>query len=585
MLENNSTKKRTFQSWQAAIFITCLTGLFSLFLIGFLSVRYFHYSHTLPGQERRIEEIKSELGAAPGNEALLQEVRELDILTRSIRFQWYGVASRAGYLLLFNLAVMLTAAQWAKKRRERLPAPSSNKKYDEEYDSAAAMSRRTVAGAGIILGGLMAAATFFLNPAVDDYVIEVAEDEPVAKKEFPGPPDREEIGLNWPRFRGPGGLGVSQFENIPREWDVETGDNILWKSPVPLDGQGSPIVWDDKVFLTGGTETEKQVYCYDALDGELLWTGDVPELNVSVSDIELNIDTGFAPATPCTDGRQVYAIFPTGDVAAFDFNGDRQWVVNLGVPDNVYGHASSLVGYGNTVIIQYDNGQADDDQSWLIALDCETGDTVWRTARDVMNSWTTPIIIETQYGDQLITSSEPYLIAYNPQNGEELWRADILSGEIAPSPIYAEGLILAISPYVAMIAVEPSGPGEGDDNREVKWEIDRGIPDITSPLSDGERVYMLGTYGGALSVHYLEDGRPAWQDYIGGDFYASPSLVGDSIYLFCAEGAGYILAAGDEYELLGQYPLGEQVQASPAFAEGRMYVRGEEHLFCIGYSE
>ncbi len=584
MAEINNNKPGNKQSlYQTAVGIAVVGGLFSVLIIAVLGLRYFRYSYILPMQENRLAQIKTDLASGAEDEALLEQFRELDFESRKIRIQWYDFASMAGYPLLFNLAVLLIGAKLAKSLQNDKPMPVPGIKYSQFYVYTDSMSRRAVMTAFVLVGG-MTIVIAMLSPEINYFAIEEDEEKDIAVAAVPGLPSREEIAENWPRFRGPGGLGVSQYTDIPHKWDIETGKNILWKSPIPLEGRNSPIVWQDRVFLTGATETQKQVYCYDAASGELLWQADVPDKDVAGSELDLYPDTGYAASTAYTDGYQVYAFFPTGDVAAFDYDGNRQWVVNLGQPDNIYGHATSVVGYEDKIIIQYDNGLHDDDLSWLIALDWQSGETVWRTPRAVTNSWTTPIIIETQQGNQLITVSEPYLTAYNPDDGLEIWRTDRMSGEIAPSPIYDNGLVMVISPYVEMAAVEPGGD-EMIDESYFKWTADRGIPDIASPVSDGQRVYLLSTYGGALAVHSIQDGNLIWQDQLGGEFHASPSIVGDKVYLFSIEGVGYVLEAADEFVKLAENPLGQEVHASPAFVEGRMYIRGEEHLFCIGYSE
>ncbi len=570
---------------QLSLATIVVAGVLSLLLLVVVGLHFYRFAHVLPEQENMLVELRARLDAAPDDEALPATYRELDLDARRLRVRWYELASRAGYILVFNLVLLLAGVHALLKMRRRLPAPGPGVKYGGVHDRACAMSRRSVAAASLVLVAAAAVLAIF-GPGIDYFEAEETEKAPsVPAPEFTAPPGREEIAANWPRFRGPFGRGVGMDETIPGQWDIETGENILWKSPVPLPGRNSPVVWDGRVFITGASQTRRQVYCYDGATGELLWAGDVPEMGVSASDIELNPDTGYAPATACTDGRMLYAIFPTGDVAAFDYSGKRRWVVNIGKPDNIYGHASSVVGYGDKVIIQYDNGEAGDDLSVLVALDWRSGDTLWRVLRPTAASWTTPLLIETAgHGDQLITSGEPYLIAYDPTDGTELWRADFMSGEIAPSPIYDGGLVMAISPYVAMIAVKPSGSGVIDES-DIQWRIEAGIPDIATPVSFDGRVYLLGSYGGALAVHDIADGSPVWQGWLGADFYASPAVAAGRLYLFCVEGRGYVLETGDEFRITGEYPLGEGVYASPAFAEGRMYIRGENNLFCIGYSE
>ena len=163
-------------------------------------------------------------------------------------------------------------------------------------------------------------------------------------------PSREAIGRNWPRFRGPGGLGISAYTNVPSSWNGITGEGVLWKTPVPLAGQNSPIVWENRVFLTGASEDEREVYCFDADSGELLWQRAVADVPGSPSEPpEVDDVTGFAAPTAVTDGKRVYAIFANGDLACFDFDGKRLWAMSLGNPDNLYvnGHGvDSSLGLG-----------------------------------------------------------------------------------------------------------------------------------------------------------------------------------------------------------------------------------------------
>jgi outer membrane protein assembly factor BamB len=394
-------------------------------------------------------------------------------------------------------------------------------------------------------------------------------------------PSQEEIQKNWPRFRGPGGLGISAYTNVPSSWNGETGANILWKTPIPLPGENSPIVWDNRVFLTGATEYESEVYCFDADSGKLLWKKAVENVPGNTLETpEVMEDTGFAAPTATTDGQRVYAIFANGDLICFDFDGNRVWAKNLGLPDNMYGHASSLTIYQNLLLVLFDQGGADDDLSKLIAFDAVSGRTVWEALRQVPNSWASPIVINTGEREEIITCANPWVIAYEPATGKELWRADCLDGDVAPSPVYANGLVFATNEYAYLAAIRPGGEGDVTETH-IAWKAEDNLPDICSPLSNGELIFLLTSYG-ILTCYDAQDGMLVWEQDLEASFKPSPSLVGDKVHLMSEEGVTFIIAAAREYKELGRAELGEYVHASPAFVDGRIYIRGKENLYCIG---
>jgi outer membrane protein assembly factor BamB len=404
----------------------------------------------------------------------------------------------------------------------------------------------------------------------------------IAKKDSTAVPIQDQS-KNWPSFRGPEGNGVSAYTNVPTRWDGKTGEGILWKTKVPLPGHNSPIVWGNRMFLSGGDPNNLAVFCFDTTTGKLLWKGDVTQapLKEGEEPLEPMEDTGWAAPTAVTDGKRVYAMFVTGDIGAFDFNGKKVWQKSLGTPENHYGHATSLAIYRNLVLIQYDQGVADDGLSKMIALDGFTGKVAWQTKRPVDSSWSSPIVVRVGDRFQVLTCSVPYVIAYEPAKGTELWRADCMDGELAPSPIYADGLVFVIEPYNKLVAIKPDGKGDVTKTH-IAWSVEEGGPDICSPVSDGERIYMLGTEG-FVSCYKTSDGKSVWEHDLEEFCLASPSLVGKNIYVLSQEeGAMFIFEAADEYKEVGKNVLGEECHASPAFADGRIYIRGVEHLYCIG---
>ena len=389
---------------------------------------------------------------------------------------------------------------------------------------------------------------------------------------------------NWPRFRGPDGTGVTAYSDLPTEWDATTGEGILWKTPIPLPGNGSPIVWDQRVFVTGADETRRAVYCCDADTGALLWQVDVPGTPESTAEPPKVMEaTGYAAPTPATDGQRVYAIFANGDLVAVDFDGQIVWSRSLGVPKNAYGHAASLAMYEDLLLVQLDQGTRQDKLSKLMALKGESGETVWETPREVPNSWTTPLVIEHEGRAQIITAADPWVIAYAPADGKELWRAKCLYADVGPSPTFADGTVFIANEFPGMAAIRADGTGDVTDSH-IAWEADFGAPDCCSPLATDRFLLVLASYGTLTCYDREKGGEPLWEeDFDDANFTSSPTSAGRLVYLFDEEGKVHVIEPTEEgCKRVSEAELGEPCVTSPAFQEGRIYIRGSEHLFCIG---
>jgi outer membrane protein assembly factor BamB len=515
--------------------------------------------------------LKKEFGQNPDDELLVSKIRRLDLQYRQNRIRRLDFSRKGSYLLLGGIAIMLIAVKTIDTFKKKLPVPDKSVNRETEQLRLAKFSRWTVTAVLAVLGS----GALILATGTD---IDFGGTEAVSTSY----PSFEQVSKNWPSFRGPQGLGISAYTNIPDSWNGKSGQEILWKTKIPLHGNNSPVVWEDRVFLSGGDQKKLQVFCFDAVTGKLLWTGDVesPHLKNDEETFEVMEDTGFAAPTLVTDGRRVYAIFVTGDIAAFDFNGRNVWTKSLGIPDSSYGYASSLAMYRNLVLIQFDQGGPDDGISGMIALDGLTGQTVWETKRPVPNSWASPIV--TKIGDQfqLITCADPWVIAYDPAKGTEIWRVNCLYGDVAPSPIYANGLIFVVEPDAKLIAIRAGGQGDVTKTN-IAWVNDEWGPSICSPVSNGELVFMLESVG-LLGCYRNSDGTKVYEQDLRENFMASPSLVGDKLYILTEDGVMFIIQAGPEYKELKRCELGEKCHASPAFLDGRIYIRGLENLYCIG---
>jgi outer membrane protein assembly factor BamB len=573
--DNNTENIEATSLWyRSAIATAVVSAVFSLIVCVFIILNYGKSRMVGTQEEEDLANLRLEIRSRPDDEQLVSKIRELDLQFRQQRIRGLDRSRKGSYLLLGGVAVFLISLKCAGTFNKKMPAPHpSGDKLSRQLREA--MFSRWVVTAGLII---LCSVTLFLviRPEID-----FSQIGPVSASW----PSMEEVSKNWPSFRGPGGLGISAYTNVPANWNGKTGQGILWKTKVPLPGLNSPVVWGDRVFLSGGDPNALQVFCFDAISGGHLWTGDVTRapLRGDEEPFEPMEDTGFAAPTVATDGRRVFAIFATGDVGCFDFNGRKVWEKNLGIPDSAYGYASSLAMYRNLLLIQYDQGGIEDGKSKLIALDGFSGRTVWETKRPVGNSWSSPIVADVGNQYQVLTCADPWVIAYDPANGTELWRVNCLAGDIASSPIDANGLTFAIEPYSKLVAIRTDGRGDVTKTH-IAWSNEDGGPDICSPVSNGELIFMLATEG-LISCYKVADGTMLWEHDLREDFLASPSLVGDNMYLLSDKGVMFIIKVGTEYKELAKCELGEDCSGSPAFADGRIYVRGVENLYCIGNSD
>ncbi|MFP3902798.1 MAG: PQQ-binding-like beta-propeller repeat protein [Armatimonadota bacterium] len=396
----------------------------------------------------------------------------------------------------------------------------------------------------------------------------------------PTSPLGEEMAKNWPVFRGPA-FGQAMTADFPTQWDATTGDGLLWKTEIPLSGKNSPVYWDAKVFLTGATEDERMVYCFDAESGDMLWKKPVSYTEeADKKPPNVMEDTGYAAPTVATDGERVVAIFANGDMAAFDMDGKELWTHWMGPPENQYGFASSPLIYKDRVIVQYDRGMdASDGLSAIYAFDVKTGEQLWKTKRPVPNSWTSPIVAHIEGRDQIVTTASPWVMAYDPKNGKELWRIDPLGADVGPSPAFGAGYVFATVEYHGVYAIEP--PEKASDSPEIVWSADRNLPDTASPATDGNIVVTASSYS-YVTCYDAEDGTMHWEHDLGAAVAASPTIVGDRIYLPDRKGTMHIMKAGPEFEKISTAKIGEPVFATPAFVDGKIYIRSQDHLMCVG---
>ncbi len=592
--------------------------VFSFLVAILLMLNYYQLKANDPLELESMELLVERLKDEPNNEELKNEIRSLDLLARKAFFtsQWQVKTGR--YLLLLGSIIGIFAMRYYFSARSRIEEPG-----DEQVGEATArtFSQRWI----MIAGGAILLLAFLASFAVNDHLklyqasaegeaAKTAEDESIeviAITESTGsgedeaavpagtPPGSDAAvdpgsvvlegevvegpkalkagqstlaGTHHNGFRGPFGNGVSPHKNIPVDWDGAAGRNIRWKAEISKPGFNSPVLWEDKLFLAGGDGNMRIVYCFNTRTGELLWQQEVRDVPGSPATLpRVTEDTGLSAPTMATDGRRVYAIFAIGDVIAFTMTGTKVWARNLGVPDNHYGHSSSLIVWKNNLLIQYDSNKG----GRLLSLDTATGNTRWETARLTGISWASPILAEIEGKVQLVLSAEPLVAGYNPETGEELWSVDCMMGEVGPSPAYGAGLVYAANEYARLVAIEP---GAADP---IVWENDEYLPEVASPVVSGGLLFIATSYG-VLVCYDAATGEKYWEEEAQQGFYASPMIADGKLYAMDMGGNMHIYSLSKTVKKLGTPTLGEQAFASPAFSDGTIYLRGEKYLYCIG---
>ncbi|MGE3311881.1 MAG: PQQ-binding-like beta-propeller repeat protein [Limisphaerales bacterium] len=395
---------------------------------------------------------------------------------------------------------------------------------------------------------------------------------------------RHELAANWPRFRGFDGSGrvasTVGGDDVPLTWDLKSGEGVLWRASIGLKGYSSPVVWKDRVFVTGGDRSQRRVFAFDATTGSNLWARAVTPVEAGDRAIEPPDQSGQAASTPATDGARVYAIFGTGELGALDYSGALIWHQRLDLSENGYGHASSLVVENGTLFVQADQGDPEEGKSVLLAIEASTGRTRWMAKRPVGASWATPMLFETGGRWQVVTAGNPWLMAHDAESGTELWRARVLGGELAPSPVFGDGRLFAASPGQALLALATDRTGDITTSGVV-WTLEEEVPDVPTPVVVDDLLFTANTEG-LVICREAGSGSKIWEHAFELEIQASPLVVGRRLYLFGQPGGVRVLTVGREFELLAEFEMEEDVFATPAVASGRFYLRSDRFLTCVG---
>ena len=390
---------------------------------------------------------------------------------------------------------------------------------------------------------------------------------------------------DWTAWRGPLGTGISDETGVPLRWSTDS--NIKWKVALPEPGNSTPIVWKDRVFITGVPKKgARALMCYDRADGKLRWSQ-----KVEYAEEEPTHETNpYCSASPTTDGERVIAWHGSAGLFAYDVDGQPLWKKDLGKFEHVWGNAASPVLYKHLVILNCGPGL----NTFLIALDKKTGEEVWRVKPDdatsekldeFRGSWSTPVLNREGDRDEFLVSLPNYLLAFDPLTGNENWRCRGLSKLAYTSPLVGEGVAVAMSGYHGpALAVRTGGQGDVTETHRL-WLHDQKIPQrIGSGIIVDGHVFILNESGVATCLD-LKSGETKWEQRVGksgGRSWSSMALVDGRLYVISMSGETIVLAPNSEKcEVLAENPLGEMTRASLAFSNGQIFARTYQHLYCI----
>lgn len=426
----------------------------------------------------------------------------------------------------------------------------------------------------------------------------------------------EPQGVHWPTFRGPDASGVAENYPTPTSWNVENFDNIKWKAPIDGLGHSSPVIWDQRIYITTAISGQKDtplkvglygdvepvddksvhewlVYCLDKNTGEILWKRTAHQ---GVPKIKRHPKATHANCTPATNGQYVVAFFGSEGLYCYNMDGTALWKRDLGIldsgffylPEAQWGFASSPVIHENAVIVQCDVQK----DSFIAALRLDNGEYIWKTPRDEVPTWCTPAIYSRDGKTQVVVNGYKHIGGYDFETGQELWKLSGGGDIPVPTPICVDNLAFItnahgrLSPIYA-IRLDAKGdisPGKTPDvGNYIAWSYDRGGAYMQTPIVYGDYLYSCRD-NGVLSCYKTDTGERIYERRLGRGatgFTASPVAANGKIYFTSEVGDIYVIQAGAEFKVLATNFMGDICMATPAISEGTLFFRTRNHLIAI----
>ncbi|MEI6232501.1 MAG: PQQ-binding-like beta-propeller repeat protein [Planctomycetota bacterium] len=392
---------------------------------------------------------------------------------------------------------------------------------------------------------------------------------------------------NWPQWRGSEGTGVGTETEFPMKWSAT--ENVVWKKALPGPGNSTPIVWNDRVFITQSIDkgAKRAVICFDRKDGSILWQKEIAFTGIEPT----HGDNPYCSASPVTDGEIVVAWHGSAGMVAYDFSGAELWRADLGEFTHIWGNASSPSIIGDKVIAYCGPGLS----AFIVAFDKKTGKEAWRiplpdaqskTPKDFYGMWGSPVFRTFNGKSEMIVGLPKTLAAYDLATQKPIWTCSGLGPLVYNNPLFNGEMVVCMSGYGgAAMAVRDGGEGDVTESRRLWRHEMKGIPQrVGSGVISGDFLYILNEPGAAECIE-IKTGKTVWKNPVSTPSWGSMALCGDKLYVIDMKGTCHVLKASPEFSVLGKNPMGELTRASPAFSNGQIFIRTYQNLYCIGVAK
>lgn len=392
---------------------------------------------------------------------------------------------------------------------------------------------------------------------------------------------------DWPGFRGPTGLGVTEETGFPTTWSAK--ENVKWKFEMPNKGNESPIVSNGRIFVTSANNegTERRLHCIDRKTGLELWTK-----SVAYESVEKTHGTNpYGAATPAADGERVVVWHGSAGLYCYDFEGNQLWSAPLGTVTHIWGYGSSPVIHKGRVFVNFGPGK----EQALIAIDLKDGKEAWRHKEDVeegkdptmIGSWSTPVFTQIDGHDQLICSLPTRVVAVDPASGEVIsWCAGLKGNNslVYTSPVIGNGICVAMGGYTGpALAMQLGGKGDVTESNRLWHATEKNPQRIGSGVIIGEHLFMANAGPGTFQCIHLSTGKEVWQARgPGGNHWGAIVNAGGVLYVTNQSGATIVFEPNaEEFKTVATNELGDSSNSTPAFSDGEIFIRTNKSLFCI----
>jgi len=591
-----------------ALAVGLVAAVFTLLICALLMATHLQLKNADPLNNATLVALRERYAEGERSDQVKADIRQLDLLARRAFFTSQGQVRAGGAAAVVAGALMLVALGVYQAAMKRVP-PANRESCEGMFWLGVQRSRAWVAGGAVLLVAVSIVMAVSTRTELADVggqqsggrsqVAKVTPALPVAPAS-PQPRDLESGGRppavgvfphgfadNAPVFRGAGGSGLTDFDDVPTEWDESEGKNLLWKKAIELPAWAAPVVWGDKVIALGADAERRLVYCLNAATGDEVWTTEVPahddateDYTTDTMDERWNTLT-YAGATPALNGKQVFVQFSNGQLVSLDLgSGKMLWnIVPAETGANTYGVDNSLLVYKDSVI-----GVFEGDESFIARYDAATGKQLWKTERE-SSSWASPLLAKRADGSYLVVlPADADVTAWDPETGKQVWSTEVFEGEIeyavGPSPVQAGDMLCVNMQDCGLYGLKPA-------DGTIAWKIEElpdgsGVPDGASMTTDGKRVYQF--YESVLTCVDAASGEVVKQKELAEySNYASALLNKGRLYL-PGEGVVLVVEADPQKDFaeVGKGVMDESSDSTPAIVKGRVYIRTDESLYCFG---